>query len=49
MKFHLAVNLERVTPDLDMREVERHTLEMVQRASAAASTSLGPPSTTRWR
>lgn len=32
MQFHLAVNLERITPDLDMRDVERHTLEMVQLA-----------------
>ena len=32
MKFQLAINMERVTPDLDMREVERHTLAMVQMA-----------------
>ena len=32
MKFQLAINMERLTPDLDMREVERHTLEMVQMA-----------------
>ena len=32
MKFQLAINMERITPDLDMREVERHTLEMVQMA-----------------
>ena len=32
MKFQLAINMERITPDIDMREVERHTLEMVQMA-----------------
>jgi alkanesulfonate monooxygenase SsuD/methylene tetrahydromethanopterin reductase-like flavin-dependent oxidoreductase (luciferase family) len=32
MKFHLAINMERLAPDIDMREVERHTLEMVQMA-----------------
>ena len=30
MKFHLAVNLERIDDSLDMRDVARHTLEMVQ-------------------
>ena len=34
MKFHLAINMERIAPDIDMREVERHTLEMVQMADA---------------
>ena len=32
MKFQLAINLERMTPDLAMSEVARHTLEMVQMA-----------------
>jgi alkanesulfonate monooxygenase SsuD/methylene tetrahydromethanopterin reductase-like flavin-dependent oxidoreductase (luciferase family) len=32
MKFQLAINMERVAPDADMRDVERHTLEMVQMA-----------------
>ena len=32
MKFQLAINMERMTPERDMREVERHTLEMVQMA-----------------
>ena len=32
MKFHLAINMERLAPDIDMRDVERHTLEMVQMA-----------------
>jgi alkanesulfonate monooxygenase SsuD/methylene tetrahydromethanopterin reductase-like flavin-dependent oxidoreductase (luciferase family) len=32
MKFHLAINMERLAPDIDMRAVERHTLEMVQMA-----------------
>lgn len=30
MKFHLAVNLERIDDSLDMNDVARHTLEMVQ-------------------
>ena len=30
MKFQLAINLERMTPNLEMSEVARHTLEMVQ-------------------
>ncbi|MGI9310088.1 MAG: LLM class flavin-dependent oxidoreductase [bacterium] len=34
MKFQLAINMERMAPDVDMRAVERHTLEMVQRADA---------------
>jgi len=34
MKFQLAINMERMTPDEDMREVARHTLEMVQMADA---------------
>ena len=32
MKFSLAINMERMSPDLDMREVARHTLDMVQMA-----------------
>ena len=32
MKFQLAINMERLTPDLNMADVERHTLEMVQMA-----------------
>jgi alkanesulfonate monooxygenase SsuD/methylene tetrahydromethanopterin reductase-like flavin-dependent oxidoreductase (luciferase family) len=32
MKFQLAINMERIAPDSDMREVQRHTLEMVQMA-----------------
>ncbi|MEQ8699781.1 MAG: LLM class flavin-dependent oxidoreductase [Bauldia litoralis] len=35
MKFHLAINLERMSPDTDMREVRDHTLEMVKMADAA--------------
>ena len=27
MKFHLAINLERMSPDQDMQEIARHTLE----------------------
>lgn len=32
MKFHLAINMERMDAALDMGEVARHTLEMVQMA-----------------
>lgn len=32
MKFQLAINMERMAADIDMRDVERHTLEMVQMA-----------------
>lgn len=35
MKFHLAINLERMTPDTDIQEVRDHTLEMVRMADAA--------------
>ena len=34
MKFQLAINMERITPDLNMGDVARHTLEMVQMADA---------------
>ena len=33
MKFQLAVNLERLDSSLDMKDVARHTLEMVQTVS----------------
>lgn len=32
MKFHLAINMERIDGTLDMKDVARHTLEMVQMA-----------------
>ncbi|RKF16800.1 LLM class flavin-dependent oxidoreductase [Roseovarius spongiae] len=32
MKFHIAINLERIDDSRDMAEVARHTLEMVQMA-----------------
>ncbi len=35
MKFQLAINLERLDDSLDMRDVARHTLEMVQMADEA--------------
>ena len=35
MKFHLAINLERMSPDVDIVEVRDHTLEMVKMADAA--------------
>ena len=34
MKFQLAVNLERMDDTIDMQDVARHTLEMVQMAEA---------------
>lgn len=34
MKFHLAINMERIDDTLDMRDVAKHTLEMVQMADA---------------
>lgn len=34
MKFHLAINMERIDDTLDMQDVARHTLEMVQMADA---------------
>ncbi len=35
MQFHLAVNMERISPDTDMGAVRDHTLAMVQMADAA--------------
>ena len=35
MKFQLAVNLERMDDTIDMQDVARHTLEMVQMADEA--------------
>ena len=32
MKFHLAINMERLDSSLDMKDVARHTIEMVQMA-----------------
>jgi alkanesulfonate monooxygenase SsuD/methylene tetrahydromethanopterin reductase-like flavin-dependent oxidoreductase (luciferase family) len=32
MKFHLAINLERMDESMAMTDVARHTLEMVQMA-----------------
>jgi flavin-dependent trigonelline monooxygenase, oxygenase component len=32
MKFVLAINMERIAPDVDMEDVARHTLEMVEMA-----------------
>lgn len=34
MKFHLAINMERIDATLDMKDVAKHTLEMVQMADA---------------
>ena len=34
MKFQLAINMERIAPDVEMGAVARHTLEMVQTADA---------------
>ncbi len=38
MKFHLAINMERMDAGADMREVERHTLAMVQMAERGGFT-----------
>lgn len=38
MKFQLAINLERLDDTLDMRDVARHTLEMVQMAEEGGFT-----------
>lgn len=35
MQFHLAINLERMNAAQDMNDIQRHTLEMVQRADRA--------------
>lgn len=35
MRFNLVINLERMAPDADMRDVLAHTTEMVQMADAA--------------
>lgn len=35
MKFHLAINMERMDPQTDMKAVRDHTLEMVRMADAA--------------
>ena len=35
MKFHLAINLERMDASTDMKAVRRHTLDMVQMADSA--------------
>ncbi len=32
MKFQLVINMERLSPDVNFRDVERHTLEMVRMA-----------------
>jgi alkanesulfonate monooxygenase SsuD/methylene tetrahydromethanopterin reductase-like flavin-dependent oxidoreductase (luciferase family) len=34
MKFQLVINMERLDPQIDLRDLERHTLEMVQMADA---------------
>ncbi|MFN3280955.1 MAG: LLM class flavin-dependent oxidoreductase [Tabrizicola sp.] len=34
MEFHLAINMERIDDTLDMKDVAKHTLEMVQMADA---------------
>ena len=46
MKFHLAINLERIDDTLDMRDVARHTLEMVQMADAGGTQRIASPGTT---
>jgi alkanesulfonate monooxygenase SsuD/methylene tetrahydromethanopterin reductase-like flavin-dependent oxidoreductase (luciferase family) len=38
MKFQLVINMERFSPGTDIRDVERHTLEMVQMADEGGFT-----------
>ena len=40
MKFQIAINLERMDDSLDMRQVARHTVEMVQMADRANFTTV---------
>ena len=40
MKFQLVINMERMSPEMDMLDVARHTLEMVQMADAAGFESV---------
>ena len=40
MKFQLAINMERMDPGLDMKDVARHTLDMVQMADAGGFTTV---------
>ncbi len=40
MKFQLAVNLERLDANLDMRDVAKHNLEMVQMAESGGFTTV---------
>ncbi len=42
MKLQPAIDMERLTPDLDMADVERHALEVVRMAGAGGSRSRGP-------
>jgi len=35
MKFHLAINLERMSPDTSMQDVRNHTLDIVRMADEA--------------
>ena len=48
MKFQLAINLERLDNTADMRDVARHTLEMMQMAEVVFMSS-GLPNITRWK
>ena len=49
MKFQLAINLERMSPDTDMNEVRDHTLAMVKMADQAGSKLSGLQNITRWK
>jgi hypothetical protein len=39
MKFQLVINIERMSLDVDMCSVKKHTLEMMQMADAGGSRS----------
>ena len=45
MKFDLAINLERISGNLEMPAVVKHTLDMVQMAEAVSYTHLTLPTT----
>lgn len=40
MKFHIAINLERLDPSINMKAVRDHTIEMVQMADDATHSCL---------
>ncbi len=49
MRFNLVVNLERMTPDVDMRDVARHLTEMVQMADEGVTAAPAAVYLDRWQ